>query len=401
MSSYRFVVARPPVKSHPALLPVFPPLESALANRFSSIRQPKKPFGDPRFSLTTHVVPSNFLRSTAPATSPPPPPADPTASKDERRAVAQARLEWVKAQQAGERGRHERVLVNVVNRYVALKPQGHGRTVFLAHANGFPKEPAILDLLAKKGGDVDEIWAWEANHHGASFVANHAPFTACDWSDDARDILNFLLHFLPSEVLTELPLVLPPRSPDRKRFAQNSRLQQPQSIHPIMEPRLFTSLMLIDPVIIRSTDPSTPPGHPSRTEAALSRRESWPSRQAASDSFKSNPFFASWDPRVLEAYIEYGLVEGSDESVRLAMPALQEALNFEATSTSGAVWDLIPTIDPRIPLRWVVPGRPGEPEIGGPNSTQERVWLRPENASNVRISQAGHLVSPSLIIRHL
>jgi hypothetical protein len=135
-----------------------------------------------------------------------------------------------------------------------------------------------------------------------------------------------------------------------------------------------------------------------------------PFREEAHATLATNPFFAAWDPRALAAYVGHGLVAMPGSGVTLAMPSIQEALTFEATKTSAPVWDLLPTLEERIPLRWVVPGRPGEPEcvlcsilfrstfyiisgsLGGPGATQERVWRRPANSSNVRIAQAGHLV---------
>lgn len=37
------------------------------------------------------------------------------------------------------------------------------------------------------------------------------------------------------------------------------------------------------------------------------RRDHWPSRAEAAEKFKSSKFYQSWDPRVLEKWIEYGL----------------------------------------------------------------------------------------------
>ncbi|KAF7323138.1 AB hydrolase-1 domain-containing protein [Mycena chlorophos] len=418
-STYAFTNARPAVHAHPPPLPVYPPLESAYPNPLPAVPQPAKPFADPRFAVSTHVVPAAYLRCMPLPTKPLPPAPNSTSSKEDRRAAVAERMKWVSEQTVAERGRHERVLFHVVNRYVAVEPRSEGKTLFLAHANGFPKEtwePAILDLLSKENAvdQVDEIWAWEATHHGASSIFNAqigAELTAYDWSDNGRDVLNFLLHFLPSEIAppNELPTLLP-RVPatesalrrvrgynDRKLFAAGHSFGGFCCAYAaIYESRLFTGLMLVDPVVICSADPPEPPGEkrPSLAEGALARRDLWPSRQVALESFKSSPFFGSWDPRVLDAYVEYGLVPSSDgKNVQLAMPPIQESLAFSATYTSGIVWDLLRTLDPRVPIRWVVPGKPGEPEIGKPGSTQERVWLRPQNSSNIRLGSAGHLAT--------
>lgn len=72
----------------------------------------------------------------------------------------------------------------------------------------------------------------------------------------------------------------------------------------IMHPRLFTSLILIDPVIAR-----TPSAQGNFAPARLSakRRDRWPSREAAAASFKRSKFYQTWDPRVLDLWIKYGL----------------------------------------------------------------------------------------------
>ncbi|KAF7363653.1 AB hydrolase-1 domain-containing protein [Mycena sanguinolenta] len=391
------------------LLPIYPPPASTPT---PNLRVVPRSFPDSRYTLNTHIVPAAYLRCTPLAESPPPAPAPQTASKAERRAKTAERVAWVIAQGERPQGRHERVLWCAVNRYTrkdATGGEGTGVTLFLAHANGFPKETweaAILDLLAiPNGAIIDEIWAWEAVHHGASYQLNSKlPF--CNvWADDARDVLNFLLHFLPSSISSELPTFLPRVAPEEsalrkvRGFSERKLFAVGHSFGgccctwaALTHPRLFTSLMLVDPVINRFGTPTQDP-NTMFLDGAVARRDTWPSREIAHKTFAANPFFAAWDPRVLDAYVAHGLVEAPDGSVQLAMPGLQEALVFEGTPSGAPVWDMLPTLDERIPLRWVVPGQPGEPEIGGPGATQERVWRRPANSSNIRIARAGHLIT--------
>lgn len=74
----------------------------------------------------------------------------------------------------------------------------------------------------------------------------------------------------------------------------------------LMHPRLLDTLVLIDPVISRQ---------PSRTgnwgvaAASFVRRDRWPSRKAAEESFRRSKFYQAWDPRVLDRWIKYGLRE--------------------------------------------------------------------------------------------
>lgn len=121
------------------------------------------------------------------------------------------------------------------------------------------------------------------------------------------------------------------------------------------------------------------------------------------ESFQSNPFFRSWDPSVLNLYVQHGtyLITDSHNNARttiqLKMSAVQEAIVFICDHlTARETFQRITELDERIPIRWVVPGRSGELDsIGGPGETARRVWVRQKNSTNVKIKEAGHLVSHS------
>lgn len=74
-----------------------------------------------------------------------------------------------------------------------------------------------------------------------------------------------------------------------------------------IHPRLFSTLVLLDPVIHEySASPVEPP---QRGPAYLStfRRDLWPSREAAIESFHASKFYQKWDPRVLDRWIKHGI----------------------------------------------------------------------------------------------
>jgi len=130
---------------------------------------------------------------------------------------------------------------------------------------------------------------------------------------------------------------------------------------------------------------------------ALSRRDTWSSRQEALDSFLKNPFFQAWDPAVLKIYVECGIYLTKDkhtgkEIAKLKMPGILEAVGFSHIITRFEVYERLVDLDERIVLRWLVPGKPGAGELGPPGSTQYRVWLRPKNSTNVKILGGGHLI---------
>lgn len=72
----------------------------------------------------------------------------------------------------------------------------------------------------------------------------------------------------------------------------------------LLHPRLFESLILIDPVIQGKVSLL---GNVSPAFASAKRRERWPSREEAMKSFKKSKFYQTWDPRVLDRWVQYGL----------------------------------------------------------------------------------------------
>lgn len=74
----------------------------------------------------------------------------------------------------------------------------------------------------------------------------------------------------------------------------------------LMHPRLFTTLIMIDPVIQRLTSIE---GNLGPAKASIRRREIWPSREEAAKKLESSKFYQSWDPRVLDRWVQYGLRE--------------------------------------------------------------------------------------------
>ncbi|TFY83002.1 hypothetical protein EWM64_g1010, partial [Hericium alpestre] len=164
-----------------------------------------------------------------------------------------------------------------------------------------------------------------------------------------------------------------------------------QSLVAYTVPALFSALVLLDPVI-------APPGEPvvddkgSFAYGALSRREAWPSREEALRLLGGSPFFGAWDPEVLKLYVDYGLVEDAKGGVRLKTSGVQEAATFSDTWLRYEMWGAMPKIEERIALRWLSPKDAKESMGKIEEIEQQRVWVRPTNASNVRVMGATHLM---------
>ncbi|KAG6817570.1 hypothetical protein H0H87_006947 [Tephrocybe sp. NHM501043] len=415
--------SQPPPFTWPSIvprkpLPIFPPPEPLTQPSLPS--PARKPIFDAPYTLSTHIFPAAYLRTTSFISPPLPPPGN--ASKAERQASADAIVEDLRDLRVSlEPQGTKQVLWNCVNRYAKNGLDGeraHGVTLLFAHANGFPKEiwePVLQHLLSSQAAStIDEVWTWESVQHGdACLINGDKNGGVFDWTDNARDILNFLTNYLPTKASGgSLPTHLPRLPSDEVEFRQNNPFRHRTLITighsyggctstyaALTLPKLFSSIMLIDPVIVKPT------GHLiSRSErvdklvqGAILRRESWSSREEALGLLSKSPFFGAWDPAVLKIYIDCGTYDTTDPTtgkpvIRLKMPGIQEAIVFSETHTEVEVFERLPTLDERIELRWIVPGKPGAGEFGPPGSTRERVWLRPKNASNIRIPNAGHLI---------
>ncbi|KAK0205389.1 alpha beta-hydrolase [Desarmillaria ectypa] len=360
---------------------------------------------------TTHIVPAAYPRSSPDAVLPEASVFDANSNKSDRQKLTTERLEQLLALREKENdktSRNDKVLWLCLNRYIRKNTDGKGLTLFLAHANGFCKEiweKTISSFLSSRSEPyVSEMWVWDAVNQGDSALLNRGKLNSlCHWHDPTRDILNFLLHHIPSKpslsVPTHLSRVTSAESALRKSqgFSDRKVVMVGHSfggavstLAAINCPVLFDSLFLVDPVIIKPGSPRTY----NLMRGALTRKDRWKNREEATSQLLSSPFFQRWDADVLKSYVDFGMYETEDGQVTLKTPSLQEAIMFVDTSTGCyEVWVRLyrGELDERIEIRWVVPGF-GEIELGIPGATQERVFLR-RNASNVLIDGAGHLIT--------
>lgn len=118
-----------------------------------------------------------------------------------------------------------------------------------------------------------------------------------------------------------------------------------------MHPRLFVSLVLIDPVIEQGLSVNPEIGKRPTTDfgvatASTHRRDIWPSRKEAAEAFTKNAFYRKWDKRVLDLWIEFGLRDiptalyptnttGEQQPVTLATTKHQEVWTFLRPNYDG------------------------------------------------------------------
>lgn len=124
----------------------------------------------------------------------------------------------------------------------------------------------------------------------------------------------------------------------------------------LMHPRLLSTLILLDPVIQKYSSVAS---QPNIVQLSAFRRDTWPSRSAASDLFRGNKFYQAWDPRVLDRWLEFGLREGKEGEVTLTTRKDQECFAFLRPSWEAVAEDqtilkpeLVPDMNPDNPGRF-------------------------------------------------
>ena len=118
-----------------------------------------------------------------------------------------------------------------------------------------------------------------------------------------------------------------------------------------MHPRLFASLVLIDPVIEQDSSVNPDIGKKPTIDfgvatASTHRRDIWPSRKEAAEAFAKSKFYQKWDQRVLDLWLEFGLrdiptalypkrVKGDERPVTLTTTKLQVVWTFLRPNYEG------------------------------------------------------------------
>ncbi|KAF4948941.1 hypothetical protein FGADI_9225 [Fusarium gaditjirri] len=218
-------------------------------------------------------------------------------------------------------------------------PQPGDVTIIGAHANGFPKElyeplwDELYDRARQQDLRIRSIWIADVWNQGQSGVLNEKILgNDLSWFDHPRDLMNFINQ---NQRDIPHPIVGIGHSMGGTQLAQLA----------LWHPRLLDSLVLIDPII------QIP--NPSISLAGLStkRRDIWTSREDAVTRFKKNKLFQSWDPRVLDLWIEHGIRDiptelyskeegsASNQQVTLTTSKHQELFSFVRPSYLARDWE--------------------------------------------------------------
>ncbi|OAL50732.1 alpha/beta-hydrolase [Pyrenochaeta sp. DS3sAY3a] len=239
----------------------------------------------------------------------------------------------------------DEVLHLAVKQYTPLnnsKPKPGDITIIAAHANGFPKElyeplwDELLNRSASFGFGIRGIWIADVVHQGWSSVLNEDKLgNDPAWLDHSRDLLHMVNTFR-SEM--PRPLIGVGHSMGGCQLANLA----------LLHPRLFESLILVDPVIQGKVSLV---GNVSPAAASARRRERWPSREEAQKSFMKSKFYQTWDSRVLDRWVQHGLRDVPTElfpdakapEVTLTTTKHQEVMTFLRSNFAARPGDKEPS----------------------------------------------------------
>ncbi|GAA5904034.1 hypothetical protein JCM6882_003805 [Rhodosporidiobolus microsporus] len=425
-----------------ALLPLLPPKRISRPLPPLPSRSPSPPI-HPGWTRDTYTLPAAFPRAYKGSTRKPGVPRAPFPPPDEKgrinpKATFEALVEpqvegFLKAVNVGdekELDEQEQLLV-VVNRYrPQRKREEKGLTLVFSHANGFYKEvwePTLSSLLQQLEKDdrslpVEEIWALDCFNQGEAGILNDNVLgDVFNWEDHGRDLLNFVISYIDSPTLasstsssttatlspaSNVPLSLlsldtssplPGPSPptartyhDRLIVGIGHSLGGGATAYAATAlPSLFSSVVLVDPVLPKPDGPLRP--MEKLTTGALIRKEKWTSRKEAMEGFSKKPFFTAWDKRILDGYVEFGLKD-VESGAALTCTARNEALTFCDPMAVAArrACDRLKTLPRALPVHFLMAD--AHRSVLAEDLIDHLVNEAVPHASLSRVKDAGHLL---------
>ncbi|KAF7865938.1 hypothetical protein EAF04_006102 [Stromatinia cepivora] len=201
----------------------------------------------------------------------------------------------------GTKHQQEDILQLSIKQYIPTNSPnptpGNSITIIGVHGSGFPKETyeplweELYSNLLSCNVHIRSIWVADCSNQGASGILNEdvQGDDTC-WFDHSRDLLHMINHFR-----SEMPRPL-------VGIAHSMGCAQLINLS-IMHPRLLSTLILYEPVMMKSGTRNSDEPNPALMSTI--RRDLWDTREKAESYFRKA--FKSWDLCALELYLKYGL----------------------------------------------------------------------------------------------
>ncbi|KAJ5114097.1 hypothetical protein N7456_002631 [Penicillium angulare] len=200
-------------------------------------------------------------------------------------------------------------------------------TIIAAASVGTPKESyePIWEVLSEQssqfGFSISSIWIADPVNQAEGEVINRGKIgDDPSWIDLSRDLFLMINQFRDQ---MPRPFIGIGHSAGGVQLADLA----------FMHPRLFSSLIFLDPSILK-TPPTHFRQHPVFHKYIFNRQQSWPSRSQAEASIAKWPTHSTWDPRCLQRFLKYALVETSEPKSKLSDPPV----SFSTSEAQGILY---------------------------------------------------------------
>jgi pimeloyl-ACP methyl ester carboxylesterase len=227
--------------------------------------------------------------------------------------------------------------------------------IIASHGNGYHKETYepyfehLYHLLKDQLNlTISSIWSADQAAQGTSAILND-DILANDphWFDHSRDVLLMVNTFRQH---MRRPIVGIGHSMGSSQAVATAHFH----------PRLFESLVLIEPSMTRYRVPSTP----AMMKAILKKRDTFATRTEAETYIRNDPIYKRWQPEVIQRYIDtaFRIVPSPAEKARVVKLKTTPAVEARTLARPNPEWIAVgqpvseaqrythPDVDPHAPL---------------------------------------------------
>jgi lipase len=162
-------------------------------------------------------------------------------------------------------------------------------------------------------------------------------------------------------------------------------------------PAAFSSLLLLDPVILPEEAYGATPGN---YDFVARRRNQWSSPEQMFERFRERPPFEHWDADVLRDYCEHGLTPAPDgNGFALACPpAIEAAIYPNSAAPESNIYSEIARVE--APAMVVRAGRPAPPDSFERSITAPDLASRFRRGRDIVLNERSHFIpmeAPALV----
>jgi lipase len=168
-----------------------------------------------------------------------------------------------------------------------------------------------------------------------------------------------------------------------------------------IEPSVFSSLLLLDPVIYT---PDRYDGAPHHADFIARRKLRWKSADEMFERFSVRLPFSAWKPEILRDYCEFGLLPDGDEFVLACPPEIEASIYERSNWPDADISAELPTIHTVTTVMRSGKLMTREKFDLSASATDPNLASRMPNAADVYLEESSHFIPmehPKLIINAL